>query len=269
VWGLHRVRDQPRLQLISRCDLTASWVKTRPCAKSSSSRCATDTRANAPYPPLRFTCLAPLGWGSACGRLLLWSRGCSRWLSEAVSIFAQGPNDEEPWPFSSAAAGETAINAGYKEGVAGSFQFQLKAGEKSLQSAKAELAENASYTVLAWRQDDQWEFEVYADGPFAKSVVDRPLRLMNFADKRETLISIDNGAETKVAANRVEEFKVSAKLTSFTVKVLAADGGAPAESSGEVDFGVVPSAYVVIAPDYRGRMRPRVVAGGHLPSLEE
>jgi hypothetical protein len=211
--------------------------------------------------------LKPKSEGPDCAYIRGWIVGSGG--SEAVSIFAQGPNDEEPWPFSSAAAGETAINAGYKEGVTGSFQFQLKAGEKNLQSAKAELAENAAYTVLAWRQDDQWEFEVYADGPFAKSVVDRPLRLMNFAGKRETLISIDNGPETKIAANRVEEFKVSAKLTSFTVKVLAADGGTPAESSGEVDFGVVPSAYVVIAPDYRGRMRPRVVAGGHLPPLEE
>lgn len=189
--------------------------------------------------------------------------------SEAVSLYAQGPKDEEPRLFSSAAAGEKVVNPAYTKGVAGSFQFQIRSGEKILQSAKAELAENAAYTVLAWRQDDQWKFEVYADGPFAKSVVDRPLRLMNFAGKRETLISIDNGPETKIAANRVEEFKVSGKLTSFTVKVLAADGGAPAESSGEVDFGVVPSAYVVIAPDYRGRMRPRVVSGGHLPSLEE
>jgi hypothetical protein len=189
--------------------------------------------------------------------------------SEAVSLWAQSAKDEEPRLFASAAAGEKVVNPSYTKGVAGSFQFQIRSGEKILQSAKAELAENAAYTVLAWRQDDQWEFEVYADGPFAKSVVDRPLRLMNFAEKRETLISIDNGPETKIAANRVEEFKVSAKLTSFTVKVLAADGGAPAESSGEVDFGVVPSAYVVIAPDYRGRMRPRVVAGGNLPSLEE
>ena len=189
--------------------------------------------------------------------------------SEAVSIFAQGPKDEEPWAFSSAAAGETVTNPGYKAGVAGGFQFQLIAGGKSLQTAKAELAQEVTYTVLAWRQDGQWEFKVYADGPFAKSVVDRPLRLMNFADKRETLISFDNGPETKIAANRVEEFKVPAKLTSFTVKVLASDGGDPALSSGEVDFAMAPSAYVLIAPDYRGRMRPRVVVGGTLPSLEE
>ena len=189
--------------------------------------------------------------------------------SEAVSLFAQGPKDEEPRLFASAAAGEKVVNPAYTKGVAGSFQFQIRSGEKILQSAKAELAENAAYTVLAWRQDDQWEFEVYADGPFAKSVVDRPLRLMNFAEKRETLISIDNGAETKVAGNSVEEFKTLPKLTSFTVKVLAPDGGAPAQSSGEVDFASIPSAYVVITPDYRGRMIPEVINGGNLPPLEE
>jgi hypothetical protein len=42
-----------------------------------------------------------------------------------------------------------------------------------------------------------------------------------------------------------------------------------AQSSGEVDFVETPSAYVVIAPDYRGRMRPRVISGGSLPSDED
>jgi hypothetical protein len=130
----------------------------------------------------------------------------------------------------------------------------------------AELADNTAYTVLAWRQGGKWELKVYVDGPFAKNLADRPLRLMNFAENRETLISLDNGSETKVAANTVEEFKISPKLTSFTVKVLAPDGGPAAQSSGEVDFTSTPSAYVVIAPDYRGRMVPEVITGGNLPT---
>ena len=186
--------------------------------------------------------------------------------SEAVSLFAQSSKDEEPRQFSSAAAGEKVINPGYTKGIAGSFQFQLKTGEKPLQSVTAELADNTAYTVLAWRQGGKWELKVYADGPFAKNLADRPLRVMNFAENRETLISVDNGPETKVAANTVEEFKTSPKLISFNVKVLAPDGGPAAQSSGEVDFASTPSAYVVIAPDYRGRMRPRVITGGNLPT---
>jgi hypothetical protein len=189
--------------------------------------------------------------------------------SEAVSLWAQSAKDEEPRKFSSAAAGEKVMNPGYTKSIAGSFQFQLKAGEKLLQSATAKLADNAACTVLAWRQGGKWELRVYADGPYADNVADRPLRLMNFAEDRETLISLDNGPETKVAANTVEEFKTLPKLASFAVKVLAVDGGAPAQSSGEVDFASTPSAYVVVAPDYRGRMRPRVIIGGNLPSLEE
>ncbi len=188
---------------------------------------------------------------------------------EAVSLFAQGPKDEEPRLFSSAAAGEKVVNPSYTKGLAGSFQFQLRSGEKILQGVTAELAESVAYTLLAWRQGGRWELKVFADGPYAKSVAVRPLRLLNFAENRETLISLDNGPETKVAANSVEEFKTSPKLTSFTVKVLAPDGGAPAQSSGGVNFAATPSAYIVIAPDYRGRMRPRVINGGNLPSEGE
>lgn len=188
---------------------------------------------------------------------------------EAVSLFAQGPKDEEPRLFSSAAAGEKVVNPSYTKGLAGSFQFQLRSGEKILQSLTAELAESVGYTLLAWKQGSRWQLKLYADGPYAKNVADRPLRLLNFAENRETLISLDNGPDTKVAANTVEEFKTQPKLTSFTVKVLAPDGGAPAQSSGGVNFAATPSAYVVIAPDYRGRMRPRVINGGNLPTEGE
>jgi hypothetical protein len=186
--------------------------------------------------------------------------------SVAVSLMVRGPREKDPRKFTSAAAGEIVMNQGYSEGLVGSFQFQLKTGEKLLQSVTAELDENSAYTVLAWRQDGKWELKAYADGPYAETVTDRPVRLMNFAENRETLISMDNGPETKVAANTVEEFKIAPKLTSFTVKVLASDGGPAAQSSGEVDFASTPSAYIVIAPDYRGRMRPRVLNGGNLPS---
>jgi hypothetical protein len=188
---------------------------------------------------------------------------------EAVSLFAQGPNDENPRQLCSVAAGENVMNPSYTEFVTGNFQFQLKSGGKVLHAFKAELAEKAAYTLLAWRRNGQWELKLYADGPFVPNSLEHPLRLLNFAASRETLITLDRVGEKTVAANTVEEFMVLPKLTSFTVKVLAADGGPPAQSSGDVDFAEIPSAYIVIAPDYRGRMRPRVISGGYISSLDD
>jgi hypothetical protein len=187
----------------------------------------------------------------------------------AVSLMAKGPSEETPLMMSSSVAGEKAINQGYMENVVGSFQFQLRNGQKILQSATAELAANAAHTVLAWQQDGKWELKVYADGPFVENAMDRPVRLMNFTENRGTLVSLDNGPEKKVAPNTVQEFKMPAKSASFTVKVLALDGGPAAQSSGELDFASYTSAYILVAPDYRGRMRPRVIKGGNLPVVDE
>lgn len=188
---------------------------------------------------------------------------------DAVSLFAKGPKDVKPRQFSSVAASEKVLNPSYTDCDKGNFLFQLKTGGKVLQAVTADLAETEAYTLLAWRRGGNWELKLYADGPFAPNVQQRPLRLLNFADSRETLIALDNGLETKVAANTVEEFMVPPKLTPFTVKVLAPDSGPPAQSSGAADFAEIPSAYVVIAPDYRGRMRPRLITGGNLPSVED
>lgn len=189
--------------------------------------------------------------------------------AEAVSIFVQGPQDPKPRKLSSASDGEQVMNLGYTKFIAGIYQFELKIGDKVLQNMTADLAENSAFSLLAWSEGSKWNLRVFADGPFAENVKNRPLRLLNFADNRETLIALDGGEEKKVAANTVEEFNSSVKLTSFTVKVLSPDGGAPAQSSGEVDFVTTPSAYVIISPDYRGRMRPRVVAGGYFAGVEE
>ena len=226
-------------------------------------------------------------WGCVCCLSLPWAKGQSPvrqvdgagsaylrgWLvgssnSEAVSLEGKGRKDEEPRKLAGAATGEKVINPAYAEISPGSCQFQLKSGDKILQSVIFDLSPQAAYTVIAWRVGGKWELKVYPDGPFPKNVVDRPLRLLNFADERETLLSLDNGPETKVAAGTVQEFNMASKSVSFTVKVLALDGGAPAQSSGELDFAAAPSAYVVISSDYRGRMRPRVINGGVLPVSE-
>jgi hypothetical protein len=186
-----------------------------------------------------------------------------------VSLSTQGRKDEEARELCSAAAGGSVVNPGYSQVAYGNHELKLKSGGKVLRTMTTDLDNNTSYTLLAWREGGTWELKVYHDGPASPNVPTRPLRLMNFAEGRETLFSLDNGPETKVAADTVQEFQMPVKLGAFTVKVLKQDGGPSAQSSGEVDFASAPSAYVVIAPDYRGRMRPRTILGGIFPTVEE
>lgn len=189
--------------------------------------------------------------------------------SEAVTILAQTSRAEQPRTLASAAGGETVANRSYTQTSPGPFQFQLRAGDKILRTVNESLAGNESYTAIAWNADGKWNLGVYDDGPFSKNEPDRPIRLMNFAGGRETLVSVDNGSEIRVPANTLQELRVPPKLTTLMVKVLAPDGGAPAQSAREIDFGSASSAYVLIVPDYRGRMRPQVILGGNLPMSEE
>jgi hypothetical protein len=203
----------------------------------------------------------------AAAHLRGWVAGSAS--SEAVSLLVQSSRDEQAQTIASAGGGETVVNPSYAQTQPGACQFQVKVGDKILKSVTTKLASNEFYTAVAWSADGKWNLAVYDDGPFAKNVPDRPIRLMNFAGGRATLVSVENGSEIKVPGNAMQEIRVPPKLTAFTVKVLAPDGGAPAQSSGDIDFVSIPSAYVLIAPDYRGRMRPRVILGGNLPIREE
>jgi hypothetical protein len=185
-----------------------------------------------------------------------------------VWLVSEERKGEEPVVFVSATAGEEMFNSDYIELLAGSVELQLKTGEKLLKNTTVDLDKGRFYTLLVWRENGKWRLDCYDDGPPLQNVSERPLRLMNFAEDRETLFLVDSGLETKMSPHAVQELNMAPKVFTFSVRVLSPDGGPAAQSSGEVDLVSMPSAYVVIAPDYRGRMRPRVIDGGYAPSLE-
>jgi hypothetical protein len=139
--------------------------------------------------------------------------------------------------------------------------ISLLEGEDAAVSEALPLRSGSAYTLIAWISGAKWQIKVFPD-TLAQGSSQRPLRALNFAEGRETLLSAGGGEEIKLADNSVTGMNVAARICDVRVKVLAADGGPPAQSTVEVDFATVPSAYVVVRPDYRGRMRPRVILGG-------
>lgn len=187
-------------------------------------------------------------------------------VKDSCAISAQTKKDEKGQALATTSSGASSTNPAYREFDPGSVFIELNTGEKVVADLTANLESAKCYTVIAWHDSGRWELKVFDDGPFPSNTPDRPLRLMNFAQGRQTLLQLENLTETKIPSETIKEFKLPSKLVAFTVKVLAPDGGSPAQSSGVVDFSSTPSAYVVISPDYRGRMRPRVINGGNLPA---
>jgi hypothetical protein len=171
----------------------------------------------------------------------------------------------EPVPLAEAANGAVSASELYQTLKPGRRTVELRSGEKVLARKEVALRKDETGTLLAWRTGAKWQTEMFSDTAAASNTPDRPLRIVNFAGSRETLLSIDGGADMKVAPDSVQEFRAPPQTIMLRVQVLAQDGGAPAQSSVEVGFRSLPSAYVVVGPDYRGRMRPRIFNGGQPP----
>jgi hypothetical protein len=165
-------------------------------------------------------------------------------------------------------SGAVSAAPGYTEVAEGPLQLELKAGDKILAQGRLALQKDRFYTIAVWPEGSQWTLKVFADGPPAAGAAERPLRTFNFAGSRKTLVAVYGSPETEVSANSVIDQKVPAKVCMVTVRVLATDGGPPAQSTVEVDLSSIGSAYVVVGPDYRGRMRPRVIPGGEVRETE-
>lgn len=185
--------------------------------------------------------------------------------NDDVMVAVATAGEGQPSPIASSKDGATVANAGYTSMEPGNRTVELRFGEDVLASQTAGLREGLTYTAIAWKNGSKWELKLFADSAPSANAPDRPLRVINFAEGRETLLSVDGGNESKVAGDTVQEFRMPRKIAMVMVKVLAPDGSHPAMSSVEVDFNYAPSAYVVVSPDYRGRMRPRVILGGDPP----
>jgi len=160
--------------------------------------------------------------------------------------------------------GPATFNGSYQATAPGAVVVELRTGDKVLAKDAGALRPARAYTFVAWQASPSgWQMKVFPDDPANPKVADRALRLLNFPAGRQTLVSIDRGAETKVPVNTVQEIRAPAKVIAASVKVLAPDGGPPALSTLEMDYSTLKSGYIVVVPDNLGRMRPQFIGGGY------
>jgi hypothetical protein len=163
--------------------------------------------------------------------------------------------------------GTNASLAGGYQSLAGSGKvvLELGAGDKPVFSQTLALQQGKFYTLVAWQQQGVWKVKAFVDQRPGPADSDRPLRVLNFTDRRETEVALGASAAKKISSGGIEEFRVPPKVDTVTAKVFPKDsGGVAATTTVEIDMSAMLGAYVVISPDYRGRMRPRVIAGGEV-----
>lgn len=169
---------------------------------------------------------------------------------------------EAPASLARSERGAKAADGLYSKAAPGRVTLSLKGGEKVLASSDVDLPSGAHITAVAWSSGDKWQIKLFADPPAKPGAGARPLRVLNFAGERETLLAVGGGKEVRLPAASVRELDLPAKISGLTVKVVDPAGGPPSETSLEVDLAALPLAYAVVGPNYRGRMRPEIIEGG-------
>lgn len=165
--------------------------------------------------------------------------------------------------------GPAVFSGSYQTAAPGAVLIELRAGDKVLANVAGALRSARAYTFVAWQTPPSgWQLKAFPDDPASPNAADRALRLLNFPAGRETLLSVDRGAETKVPGNVVQEIRAPARVVAASVKVLAPDGGPPAVSTLEIDYTTLGSGYLVVVPDNLGRMRPQFIGGGYEEEVE-
>lgn len=191
----------------------------------------------------------------------------SEGAEESLQIVVK-PQKADPGltPLVVAATGGPAIFSGSYQRIApDAVLVELRAGDEVLAKTAGTLRSARAYTFVAWQAPPAagWQIKAFADDPATPNATDKALRVLNFPAGRETLLSIDQGAETKLSGNTVREIRAPSKVISASVKVLSPDGGPPALSALEMDYTTLGSGYIVVVPDNLDRMRPQFIGGGY------
>jgi hypothetical protein len=181
-----------------------------------------------------------------------------------VSVSLSAGNDSEKNLLGKSSSGQTAADEAYTSVPDQQLVAEVRVGDRVESTAAVAFKSGHSYTMLVWNGGGKWQSKLYLDAGGTKSE-GRELRVINFAEDRDSSVAIGDGKGQKLAASSVTGIPVEPKISMVNVEVPDPQGGPAAKSTVEIDFTVFQNAYVVIAPDYRGRMRPRVLPGGRTP----
>lgn len=193
------------------------------------------------------------------GRLRVWVFPGKQGAA-SVSIGATGADGAA---LALATGASQALGAAYRDVPQGAYIFAVKDGEKALAQKQTQINSASFYTLAAWLKDGKWSMEIYPDSVTSKASGQSALRVLNFAGAATTTALVGSTrTPVKVAPDSIEDIKLPSKITPLDVSVQPAAGGAPARTLSEVDLAIAPAAYILVSPDYRGRLRPQIIPAG-------
>jgi hypothetical protein len=178
-----------------------------------------------------------------------------------ASVSLSAGTDGEKKVLARSSSGKAVVDQAYSDVPEQQLAAEVRVGDRVESTSAVAFKSGSAYTMVVWNSGGKWQSKLYLDAGSTKSGA-RELRVINFAGDRESLVGIDAGQGQKLGASSVTGIAVAPKVSMVNVEVSDPQGGPAAKSAVEVDFAVFQNAYVVIAPDYRGRMRPRVLPGG-------
>lgn len=197
--------------------------------------------------------------GKKPGGLRIWAMV----FDEKAPIAIKGrSSDDEPKTLLEV-AGAKPQKSPYLEIPSGKITVSLTQGDQALGSQEIELAENDLKTLLFYRSGGQVKMQVFQDPLPGQKNFPPTLRLLNFGTGRVAEVTLGPSEKISVPENTCFVSKVS-KKGSLDLQVVLPDpaGGPAAVSMTDVDMGAHPSWSVLMIPDYRGKIRPRVSPDG-------
>jgi len=159
--------------------------------------------------------------------------------------------------------GKIPNRSSYVELPKGQTDLSLLSAGTPVKSEKIELKPDDYRTILISRKNGVLSWEVLQD-PIPKQKDFPPaVRLLNFGSDRVADVQIGAQPLVKVQPN---SFVVAPLTESGTVNINVSlpdpKGGPPATSITDFSTAVSPSWSVVVIPDYRGKLRPRISPDG-------
>ena len=161
------------------------------------------------------------------------------------------------------APGKGATRGFYAEVPKGAGEITASAAGVVLASAKLDLVPGDYRTILISRQNGKIDLQILQDPLPGQKDFPPAVRLLNFGTGRSAEVTLGGQTKITVPDNKLVITPISAKA-DLTVQVVLPDpaGGPPAISSTDVDLRTSPSWSMVVTPDYRGKLRPRVSPDG-------
>jgi hypothetical protein len=186
------------------------------------------------------------------------------WIMEAngpLELVMASESALEPEILAQAAVGGSATSSEYVSVPAGRKVFSLRDGDKPVATGIFPIRAGEYSTIIALKKDGRWQIEAF-DDVVKREASRHPVRMMNFAGDLQTRLSFSSGETRTISPRSVEEFAIARDIGGVRVEVLAADGGHPAQSSMELDGKSSRATYVIVRPDYRGRLLPELMQDG-------